>query len=610
MFIALMMLIVLGVSLLPVHQIHAATSKKYLVVVREYDGTYKGYDDLIYETKDKNLLIKAKPIAEALGLTYKEGNGNKKSYTIANGINKLAFTSNSKKYVFYKGKIASKRTAPYKASYIKSYEMIHYTALSDLINCSYYASNKAPQYINYGYSGVIIYDYYNLNPKLPEASEVFETSVKPEIMATSSSAAMILASFSIKDGPSELTLDLSEVLDTYKKKSLPYDGVYGYGNCDGVINIQAVDGSGITLGTIATTGKEFMVDFPGAQKLIVTGEVKNLMISFTPVKPIIITDTVLFATSEINWLSPDGNARQYFILPPYTQFNFYNYVVQTAYSTYRQSLEYGNTEPEEFSSGYQMLALIFYRDINEFRAATDCGVEFRIVEKVINRSNVLVYDTKDNKEADNYEAELLRMREGLKTAGLNKYFPSTAWDKTLTIKIKNGVEYGGPDDVSIQPGDTDLNETYDYVVHLHEMTHFYEQQIHGYGIFVTAWAEGNAISLSKLALKTMKIDENGVYNQYNTNWSFLTEADKTDFEKFYLTVKGWNAYITGYHFNCYLRENYGDDVIYRILQKASSTDLPYNKGKSDAWSKQFAECIKAETSQNVFSDFIKKYVMK
>ncbi|NLO09116.1 MAG: hypothetical protein GX129_04515 [Clostridiales bacterium] len=586
----------------------ANSDKGYLLIFEDKDGTYNTFDNLVYETSDNELLVKAKPTAKALGLKYQNGNGTKKGCKISLGNKQLAFTRNSKTYYYSTTTSNKKKTANYKQSFIASTNMIHYSTLSTFYGCSYFNTEKVQGYYSNGYKGVIVYSAKQKTPTLPNSDIMFGIKVKASSYQhnyESYKPQVIKASVSIVSGADKLKLDLSNVLETYRKNKLPSDGVYGYGSCDENITIEGVNNKGEVVGKSNIRERNFMVDFPGAQTLIISGKIKNLHIGFTPEKPIVITDTITHDPKDIDWLSADGCSRKYFVLPPYTVFNFYNWITQVAY-THDYKILGNNMEPNDFNSAYQLLSVIFFTSPETFITGEGFGIQFKIWEKTIDNPKLLVYDSYSNSQSYNYESELNRIMDGLKNAGLYKYFNKNIFDSKVIIKVQDGVPTGGNRGVTVEPEYTDLDGPYDYYVHFHELTHFYEGQLYHYGFSIQAWTEGNSLTLSEKVMKSMNINTDDIY-AFRRNVVPLIERNKQNFEDYYLTVSGDESYIIGYYFTKYLNETYGDDTVYRILENVYKKNIPTNVAQSSILDKQFADCIKAATSEDVFDRFVKEY---
>jgi len=326
-------LLLITLALLPYRAASASENKEYLIIFEQQDGTYKTFDNLVYKTSDNTLLVKAKSTAKALGLTYQNVSGSKKGCIVSSGNKQLIFTRNSKTYYYSTGKTTKKLSAEYKQSLIDSTNMIHYKTLSAFYGCSYFNTENDLDYYSRGYKGVIVYSEKKKNPDLPDASVIFGINVKPYVTkVVEDTISVVRASVSVPKGTGNLKLYLSEVLEAYEKINLPSDGIYGYGYCEGKITIKGLNEKGKVVGEMKIKEKNFLIDFYGAKSLIVSGNIKNLVIGFTPEKPVMITDTVTYQPKDISWLSPDGYARKYFVIPPYTAFNFYNWITQVPYN--------------------------------------------------------------------------------------------------------------------------------------------------------------------------------------------------------------------------------------------------------------------------------------
>ncbi|MBH1941374.1 hypothetical protein I5677_10765 [Mobilitalea sibirica] len=589
-----------------------ASSKKYLIIIKQQDGSYQYYEDMAVE-KNNNIMIKVKPFAKAANMSYKNGNGNGKGCIISNHFGKLIFTRNSRNYVLKSDEYSIDYISNYKQCIIDSYNTVHWYTLFSLMRCRYFSAERAPEFKAQGYSGVIVYNNYDRDITLPGAVKNDSPDITPEIhdlmrIDQTNKTQCITAYYQAKNGPKQVELDLTKVLLTYQKYGLPNDGVYGFGNCNNNIEIKGIDKDGKSVGIIKTDGKEFLIDFPQAVRLKITGDIKNLIISFFPVKPIILTKSEVLSVNDIDWISHDGYSWQYFILPEYTLFNMFNWNYQVPIHLEYKILEVGNSDSFNFTGAFKSLTLYLENSLEELKdKEDDIFFEFKIMDKVIDLPKVIVYDGNNNSMSSNYETELIKMMDALKEVGLNTYFPKDNWISQLKVMVKDGIETGGASNISIRPEDTDMNNSYDYIVHLHEMTHFYEAQKAHYGFLIKAWVEGNAIALSEKALEYLEIDDDGYYEN-DFRLDVLEGVDKQDFEKYYLEVDGHEAYAIGYHFNKYLRDYYGEDIIFRIHKAIYDDDTTTSYYKNSESDKGFIDCIKSVTSQTVFQDFAEQYL--
>jgi len=617
--IVFLTILAITITLFPVAQVSATPTKKYLVLVGQYDGTFKAYDDLAVSIEG-NIMVKLKPFADVMNMTYQSVNGSKKGCVLSSGNGKNVYTRNSKTYYYKLIGTNSKLLAEYKQTVYDSYNVVHYETISTLRNCSYFSTSDAPYYKLLGYSGVIVYNNSGLCSNLPDLSSVYNTAgyilmntkvtvdveeIKSHLLGTkirfSNNALLVSAIFKTVYSPNKFDLDLIETLRAFKKARLPFDGIYGYGNCDNTVTIQGIDKKGSVVGEIKTNGKGFLLDFPKATKLRISGTVHNLIINFTPIKPILITKTTKVPTKDINWLSPDGYALQYFVLSKNIQFNAVK--IDSAFCQRYQPLDM-NMHDESSKSTYQSLMLLFSASPNEI-INEKWFLEFKMMQKLIDDSLVTILDGDKTLWASNYESELTKMISAIKEVGTGTYFLAENFKNKLVVKILDVIPHTAKDYIALYPVCMDLKEPSDYETHLHEMTHFYESKPYHYGFCISSWCEGNSTTLSEKAMVYLNIsDYDWFQSYYGQEINFLTKDNKINFEDYYLNLTGDNAYIVGYQFTTFLQKTYGEDIVFHILEKVNDANIPAFEGKNSAYDKQFADCIKAATSQDVFQLFV------
>lgn len=614
----------------------------YLVLIGQTNGTYTAYDDIAFLTAGRYVMVKADPLAAALGMTYRNNAGkwHKKGCSLALGQNANVYIKNKKSYYFY-GYDSSTRqltcvkyTAQYKQMVHQSYNAVHCASLNTLVNYQYYDTSSIAAYSSLGYRGVVVYNRYNTITQLPDLANVTNLSnsnnnnnnngnsnnnggnnyatvtVKPTTTTDSNFNAVkyVEASYTSLQSNNPVNLDLNEVLGAFCCYGLPYDGIYGYGNCDTAITLRGIDKNGASVGEIKTTGGEFLVNFPKAVKLSIIGEQRNLIIDFMPVKPIVITDTARLSFNQIGWLYPsDKYARQYFVISEYKR--FYPENVTSSYTLSRKILDVSNRDNPDYANAYQRITAVFMSPYYEM-VSPNCYINVQKTNTTINNSLVVFNNTSSSPLAADYEKQLVSMITTIKNTGQNTYYPAGSFNRQLTMKPSDNTVNTDYSYIFVDPVSLNLDFYYDYYNHLHEMAHFYEATKMHYGFRFQTWIDGNASTLAKKTMDNLKISYKDVYGNdcidalYKTNYSFLTQNDKNNFEACYLNATGWNATVIGYHFTKFLQDMYGSDVVYRILQKVYAANIPTGSGRNSTYDKQFTDCIKAVTSANVFQLFV------
>lgn len=567
----------------------------YLVLVAQADGTYLAFDDMAYLSGSNKLMVRSKSLAKALGIPSKQlsGTGKHKKSSISYALN----------------------------SSLK-------------INYQYYDTSSNANYQYMGYRGVIVYSKIAKVSTLPDLSLVINLednpwysqnnnnnnvtyiTVKPSTVyhGSSSEYKYIEATYQSQQTSTPQLFNLSEVNAAFLADGLPSNGVYGYGYCDTAITLQGYNNANVLVGESKSPAGAFLIDFPTATQLKIIGATRNLLLDFTPVRPIVLTATSTLSFNQIAWIYPnDKYARQYFILADHMKLTPVN--INYGYDYSRRMLNPTNSEPVDYANSYQRITVILKHTAAE---PTPPGYYF-YAEKTsqpVNNNLVVFPDTGNAVLAPDYSAKLLQMVNSLNKVGLNTYFPSKNWERQLIIKLPDNTTNTAYNLIYLDASYLNLDYFYDYYAHLHEMTHFYEAtQLH-YGFRFEAWTEGNAATLAKKAMDYMGVshsDSQGtdlLDSIYATNYSFLTQDNKNNFETYYLNVTGWNASLIGYHFTDFLHDIYGKDVVSRILQKVYAANIPTGNGRNSTYDKQFTDCIKAATSSNVFSLFVEYCINK
>lgn len=606
---------------------------KYLVLIGQGNGTYKAFDDIAFLTSKDKVMVKAKPLAEVLGLTYESSSGFWLTKGCSLGLNnrKNIYTRNQKTYYVYdysknsRQPSIKKHTAAYKQIVHQNYNAVHCATLSTLVNYKYFDTTKVKDYSTRSYAGVVVYSKYASTTKLPALKSIVswnDKSTKPDnnkpgdpISITLSPSSyqngdvkLVEASYYTSQSDKALSLDLTAVLSAFKTIGLPSDGIYGYGNCDTVVTIEAFNSSGYSLGSVKTTGAEFGISFPGATKLLITGTQKNLTLDFTPVIPIAITTDMKLSFSQIPWIyGADGYPRQYFVLSENMRIRLEN--VSSSYVLQRKILDHGNYSDPDNANAYQRVTFVLKGNYEEAYSAYRY-LDIAKSKKGLSNSSFVFSDIGNATLAQNYESQLISMITSIKSTGTKVYYPGTNFDRQLVMKLSDKTENKDYSYIMLEPSSLDLNIFHDYYQHLHEMAHYYEATKPHYGFRFEAWRDGNAVTLAKKTMDSLKInykDSQGIDffdSIYTTNYSFLTSEDKKNFEAYYLNATGVNATIIGYQFTKFLQDTYGSDIIYKIMEKVYAANIPTNAGRNSTYDKQFTDCIKSVTSQKVFQLFV------
>jgi hypothetical protein len=628
----------------------------YLVLVAQSDGSYIAYDDIAFVTGNNYVMVKAKPAATALGMTYRtiSGNKNKKGLTLTLGQDSNLYTRNSTTYYFLDYNVQTQQTsktklyAQYKQMVYEKYNAVHCASLSTLVNYQYYDTSAVSDYLKLGYRGVVVYSRYAAITKLPPITSIVNFSgyiainnpgngqnnnqnnnnqnnntgtiyvtVKPVNVTDSTNVNFknVEASYTVIDTSSTQILDLSEVLAAFQANGLPYTGLYGSGNCDTKVTLQGYDRNGSFVGEMKTTGGEFVFSFPSAVRVTVIGTAKNLVMDFTPVMPVLVNANARLPFNTLSWLyQADGYARIYYVLGD--NIRFYTENSAAPYKVFRKFLSVINYANPDAADAYQRICVVLKFNTSEMSSG-NCFINIQKTNLgTINNSLVVFTNTGNAVLATDYEAKLLSMISTLGRTGLNTYFGSANWNRQLIMKLPDNTVNTAYTYITVDPSYLNLDYFFDYYMTLHEMVHFYEATKPYYGMNFPAWTDGSATNLAEKTLDALSVIHKDSYgndyidNMYATDFSFLSQDNRNNFESYYLNTTGWNATVIGYHFTDFLQDLYGSDVVYKINQKILAANIPAGSARNAAYDKIFLDCIKSATSQNVFQLFIEQHVQK
>lgn len=634
-FLIIIIIFTFLTSLLTPQKILASADKKYLIIVGQPGGSFKAYDNLAVDIKG-HIMVKAKPLASILDAKYSVRKGSKKGCVLESGNASSTFTRNSKTVIYQIGDTLSEYEAPYKQCLIDSYNMIYYDAISPFMNVSYYPASKAPEYKKLGYTGgVIVYNIYEPRPTLPNTSSIsvwngkinkdnlktnpvtLYPTVRDKIIFQKYPYKSILVEFYQYLRTEKNVFDYQSIYKLYKESKYEIDGIYALGYCNDTLNIQGLDSSGKVLKEYTTADDVFLIDLPNASKLCIiniTDKDPSVFLSFTPVKPTIITSTSRIPFSKINWLTYGDIAEAFFVLSEYIETTTENFYTWNSIGT--RYVEMDKPNNNSTNNSYSLVTVTI-ENIKENLIADNIYFNFtkRVTIPLIDNDRVIVFDDSKDRWAPNYEDELTRMMDAVKHCGTNNYFPSDNFDNQVLIRSQSVMtSRAGDEQIVLTPENFNLDCADDYITHLHELTHYYEAQNSDYGWMISAWPEGIAEALSRQTLNDMGIKQDDSVSQFEK--VNLTPKQAEDFESYYLSLESnWigdgAAYNLGYHFITYLQKTYGSDIVYKIYCAEMEANIPQQIDgyycRDDKRDKIFTGIIKSLTSQNVFQDFVTYY---
>ncbi|MDF2904931.1 MAG: hypothetical protein K0R34_252 [Herbinix sp.] len=616
-------------------------TNKYLVLVGQKDGSYLAYEDLT-SVIDGHIMIKAKPLAKALGLYYQnKGEKGKKGCSISLNFDMIVFTQNSDSYKFYdyidttKKIKSSKRTADYKQVFSNNENYIPFATLGNLVNSSYYDTTNNTNYKYLGYTDVIVYNKYNAVTDVPVLSKVTNLNNNPwfeeaggikkgNILSLKLSPMTVIkdafeqvkyieATYQNATTTTDILLDLSAVLTAFKDNGYPSDGIYGYGYSNSSIKVRAYDSQDSFIGEYYSDGGEFPITFPGASQIKVKGNTKNLVLDFTPVKPIVITGSNYELLSHYNWIyGIDKIPRQYFILADHMKLKTVG-LLDYAYNESRLMLDPTYKDAADTSTSFQRITLTYNpKNFSDLSAKSYLSTEK--TNRVYIEGLAGIENTGRADIGIDYVTKLSNLISTIRSLGTQNYYPSSNWNRFINMKliddtpVEDYTQY-----IRLDKNDFGLDYFTDYYHHSFEIARYYESTTLYYGLNVEAWSIGNAANLARRTLDHMNIyhynSTNGkdfIEGMYDAdNFKFLSVTDRANFENYYMEATGIHAAIVGYHFNKFLQDMYGADIIFKIMQRVNAANIPISEGKSTASDTIFANCIKNASSQTVFQDFIR-----
>jgi hypothetical protein len=228
--------------------------------------------------------------------------------------------------------------------------------------------------------------------------------------------------------------------------------------------------------------------------------------------------------------------------------------------------------------------------------------EFTVAEKDVDISNEMVriiipqgfiYPNR----IQEYVLKWMKLVE--KASGFN-FYPEGGNHSKVSVTVGKGTGATGfIDGIEVAQMDLLTDDSATAYVFLHELSHTLDDR--NSDTNMTTFKEGFAILNACGAMKLLGRSDLAQVTAYNNFWAYpAIDSQLDNFEEYYTTVDGWDAYNAGYKFAFYLQQKYGDRIFTGIMKKWRSISGANPDEKQES---NFIKVIKECTSENVFSDF-------
>lgn len=396
----------------------------------------------------------------------------------------------------------------------------------------------------------------------------------------------------------------------YYPEYAPQTGLYGAGYTGQEAIIRGYDKYGNQVGAKKIEG-DFIFTFDGAYTLGISGG-KNTKLSVVPTKPIFITQPGRYPVRPTQWHSfTGGNIYQHYIIAmPRGMIRFDHpdhvgiYGYQTMFCASNIWTWLVSIPHDEY-----IMCNIHSIDGSRVNMLDQITLIFDSLSCLLNNEKLAVYASSLPEKSENLGENIYRIFDATRNEVLSGHYPKSVPINKVYINI-NG-EYPATFKNNI-----DLNEFFyqydddDALTIAHESIHAIDHGIRDFSSdspVPHSWLEGRAEYISMETCDRLNIP---CYNAYyddgkEFDWSFLSEADRSDFFRYYYySTNRYTIYTVGYYFYDYLIDTYGSNIGERVMNNIAT--MPYDTNDKPGF---FKKCVEAATEVGVFQRFVNDVVI-
>ena len=376
----------------------------------------------------------------------------------------------------------------------------------------------------------------------------------------------------------------------------PQTGLYGVGHTAEETVLRAYDKYGNLLATQRVNGN-FAFCFPDACDLGVVGGSETFL-AMIPYEPVYLISGGNYPLQTDAWYTTEsGSAYQFFIQ------QYPSGTVRQNMPDYLNVFVAGNFGygGDDIKSGYTIGFVELY-DQSRMEELT-VSLIFDGQSCVVDNDEMVCLVNDSFAGASTFGERALNWWRETKTAMAGDYFPTDYSVQKIWLYGDGTWPSAGGNTVymseSIVNGEDDLT-------FVHEFVHAVDYSVPAFlDVTPGTWGEGRAEYISN----KMFGDDN-IYEGYD--WSFLSEADKADFFRYYyFSANRWTEYPVGALFLMYLNDTYGEDISGKIMANlAALTEWDYNNQRSEANAVIFKKCVEDATEVGVFQNFVRDVIEK
>ena len=376
----------------------------------------------------------------------------------------------------------------------------------------------------------------------------------------------------------------------------PQTGLYGVGYTAVETVLHAYDRYGNLLATQRVNGN-FAFCFPDACDLGVVGGSETVL-AMIPYEPVYLISGGNYPLQDHQWHTTGRGSAYLFFIQQYPS------------GTVRQNMpDYLNVfvggtcscDNDVLDAGYRIGFVELY-DQSRMDELT-VSLIFDGQSCVVDNDEMVCLVNNAFAGASTFGERALNWWRETKSAMVGDYFPADYPIQKIYLYGDGTWPSAGGNTVYM---DEDIVNGENDLTFVHEFVHAVDYSVPAFlDVTPGTWGEGRAEYISN-----KMFGNDNIYEGYD--WSFLSEADKADFFRYYyFSANRWTQYPVGTLFLMYLNDTYGEDISAKITANlAALTEWDYHNQRSEANAVIFKKCVEDATEVGVFQNFVRDVIEK
>ena len=375
----------------------------------------------------------------------------------------------------------------------------------------------------------------------------------------------------------------------------PQTGLYGVGYTATETVLRSYDQYGNLLATQTVNGS-FAFCFPGASNLGVVGGSETTL-SIIPYEPVYLVSGGNYPLQADQWYTTEHGSAYQFFIQQYSSGSMQQRMPNYLNVFVAGNFGYGG---DDIETGYSIGFVELY-DQSRMDELT-VSLVFSGQSCVVDNDEMVCLVNDSFAGAPTFGDRALDMWRRVKETMIGDYFPADYPIHKIYVYGDGSWPSASHNIVNMSEG---IVNGEDDLTFAHEFVHAVDNCVPAdLDVCASAWSEGRAEYISNKML-----GNDNIYTGYD--WSYLSEADKADFFRFYyFSTNRWTTYPVGALFLMYLNETYGEDISGKIMANVAALTEWDPMQHSEANAALFKQCVEAATEVGVFQNFVRDVIEK